>query len=95
MDEALKAELPSPRVAVFSSATKKQFFILVEKAVLCEVPCLSTALFVAFASYYVFNLECPKPNILYFFQDFIVKHPDSYDRNVTYLAITSDIKRFS
>ena len=28
MDEALKAELPSPRVAVFSSATKKQFFIL-------------------------------------------------------------------
>ena len=51
----------------------------------------------AFASYYVFNLEYPKPikNILYFFQDFIVKHPDSYDRNGTYLAITSDIKRFS
>ena len=97
MDEALKAELPSPRVAVFSSATKKQFFILVEKAILCEVPCLSTALFVAFASYYVFNLEYPKPvkNILYFFQDFIVKHPDSYDRNSPYLAITSDVKRFS
>ena len=97
MDDALKADRPSPRVVVFSSATKKQFFVLIEKEVLCEVPCLSTALFVAFAAYYVFNLEYPKPvkNILYFFQDFIVKHPDSRDRNGTYLAITSDINRFS
>ena len=61
---------------------KAVFFNFVEKAVLCEceVPCLSTALFVAFASYYAFSLEYPKPvkNILYFFQDFIVKHPDSH-----------------
>ena len=51
MDEALKPDRPSPRVVVFSSATKKQFYILIEKDVFCEVPCLSTTLFVAFASY--------------------------------------------
>ena len=80
MNEALKADPPSPRV-VFSSATKKQFYILIEKDVLCEVPCLSTAGFVK--------------NILYFFQDFIVRHPDSHDRNGTYLAITSDVNGFA
>ena len=70
MDEVQGRAIPSPQVAVFSSATKKQFFMFVEKAILCEVPCLSTALFVAFASCYVFNLEYPKPvkNILYFFK---------------------------
>ena len=95
MDEALKAELPSPLVARSLECYKAVLYFC-GKAVLCEVPCLSTALFVAFASY-VFNLEYPKPvkNIFYFFQYFIAKHPDSHKRSSTYLAITSDIKQFS
>ena len=68
MEDALKADRPSPRVVVLSSTTKKQFLILVEKEVLCEVPCFSMALFVSFASYYIFNLEYPKQvKIFYFF----------------------------
>ena len=62
---------------------------------LCEVPTLQDALFFVFAAYYVFNLSCPKETekIVFFFQDYIIQHPDSVGRSSTYLATVSDIKR--
>lgn len=48
-----------------------------------------------FAAYYVFNLEYPKQvkSVFYFLQDYVVGHPDSYKRPVTYIAVASDIRR--
>ena len=65
-----KAELYHHLKSQSSRVLQRSSSLFVEKAILCEVPCLSTALFVAFASCYVFNLEYPKPvkNILYFFK---------------------------
>ena len=85
----------APRVVLISSPSKLQYFVVAEKQVLGEYPCLQDALFFCFAAYYVYHLEYPAQvkNMFYFFQDFVVRHPDSHDRSGTYLATTSDIKR--
>lgn len=95
MDEILCEKYSAPRVVLISSPSKIQFFVVAEKQVLGEYPCLQDALFFCFAAYYVFHVEYPSQvkNIFYFFQDFVVRHPDSHDRSGTYLATTSDIKR--
>jgi hypothetical protein len=83
----------SPRIGFL--AKTNQYVIITEKKLLLEPSCIKDALFFLFASYYVYNLEYPQPvkNVLHFFQDFILKHPDSNDRNSTYLSVTSDIKQ--
>ena len=83
-----------PRIAAFLSEERRQYFVVTELRVLCEVPTLQDALFYAFGSYYIFNLAYPKEieKVLYFFQDYIIQHPDSTGRASTYLAIASDIK---
>ncbi len=47
-----------------------------------------------FASYYVYHLQYPSQvkNIVYFMQDFMVRHPNSYDHSGTYLATSSDVE---
>ena len=92
MDEVLCKNYPAPRMIMMSSPSKNQFFVTAEKEVLGEYPCFQ---FFCFAAYYVFHVEYPSQvkNILYFLQDFVVRHPDSLNRNGTYLATTSDIKR--
>ena len=93
--DILREPYSSPRMVQLSSHTKVQFFVVTESAVLSEYPSFQDALFFVFATYYIFHLQYPSQvkNVLYFFQDFIVQHPDSYDRSGTYLATTSDIKR--
>ena len=70
----------APCVAVMISESNKQYFMLMEQTVLCEVPSLPQALFVAFGCYYVYNLEYPTKasNIFFFFQDYLLGYLDSY-----------------
>ena len=94
MDEILCEKYSAPRVVLISSPSKMQFFVVAEKQVLGEYPCLQDALFFCFAAYYVFHVEYPSQvKNIFFFQDFVVRHPDSHIRSGTYLATTSDIKR--
>ena len=95
MDEILREKYSAPRAVMISSPSKNQFFVIAENEILGEYPCFQDALFFCFAAYYVFHVEYPSQakNILYFFQDFVVRHPDSHNRSGTYLATTSDIKR--
>ena len=96
MDEVLCKNYPAPRMIMMSSPYKNQFFVTAENEILGEYPCFQDALAFCFAAYYVFHVEYPsqvKTLILYFLQDFVVRHPDSLNRNGTYLATTSDIKR--
>ena len=59
-----------PRIAAFLSEGRRQYFIVTECRVLCEIPTLQDALFYAFAAYYIFNLTYPKETekILFFFK---------------------------
>ena len=95
MDKVLAIDRPSPRVAAFVNNQKRQYFVITERRVLCEVPSLPLALFHTFAAYYVFNLAYPKEceKLLFFLQDYIIQHPDSVGRTSSYLATASDIKR--
>ena len=95
MDEILREKYSAPRAVMISSPSKYQFFVIAENEILGEYPCFQDALFFGFAAYYVFHVEYPSQakNILYFFQDFVVRYPDSHNRSGTYLATTSDIKR--
>lgn len=95
METILRETYPSPRMVLVSSSAKVQYFVTAEGEVLGEHPSFQDTLFFVFASYYVYHLKYPSQvkNIFYFMQDFIVHHPDSYDRSGTYLATTSDIKR--
>ena len=70
----------APHVAAMIHESNKQYFVLMEQTVLCEVPSLPKALSVAFGCYYVYNLEYPTKasNIFFFFQDYLLGYPDSY-----------------
>ena len=85
----------APRIAAFTGEEAVQYFVLVEQAILCQVPTFQFALFISFSSYYVFHLEYPRQikNMLFFIQDYVLGYPDSYKRPGTYLAIASDIKK--
>ena len=72
----------------------RQYFVLMEQTVLCEVSSLSQALFVAFGCYYVYNLEYPpKASNIFFFQDYLLGYPDSVKRPSSYIAVLSVIKK--
>ena len=73
----------------------RQYFVLMEQSVLCQVSSLSQALFVAFGCYYVYNLEytTKASNIFFFFQDYLLGYPDSAKRPSSYIAVLSDIKK--
>ncbi len=75
----------------------KQFFVLVEQKVLCQVPSFQFALFILFSAYYAFHLQYPRSikNVMFFLQDYVLAYPDSMHRPATYLATASDIKKHS
>lgn len=55
-----ESETNSPIIAAFVGEEAIQYFIIIERSVLCQVPTFQFALFLAFSSYYVFHLEYPK-----------------------------------
>ena len=87
----------SPRIAAFVGEEAIQYFIIIERSVLCQVPSFQFALYLTFSSYYVFHLEYPKAikNVMFFLQDYILSYPDSLRRPATYLATASDIKKLA
>jgi len=86
---------PQPRIAAFVGESGCEYFVVCEQQVLCKVSTFQTALFITFASYYIFNLEYPTlaRNVFCFFQDYILARPDSNKKSGTYLGTVSDIKR--
>ena len=64
----------APRVAAMIGESSKQYFVLMEQTVLCEVSSLPLSLYIAFACYYVYNLEYPikASSIFFFFKDYLL-----------------------
>lgn len=60
----------APRIAAFAGEERSQYFLIIEREVLCELTTFSQAIMVWFVSHYVFNLEyCPKTKeVALFFQ---------------------------
>ena len=83
-----------PRITAFLSEGRRQYFIVTEHRILCEIPTLQDALFYTFGSYYIFNLAHPKEmeKVLFFFPGLHYSTPDSVGRSSMYLAMASDIK---
>ena len=96
--EAL-ARLPparnSPRIIAVIAEESRQYFIVIEQAVLCQVPTFFQALYILFCSYYAFHLHYPPQvqSVFFFLQDYILMYPDSVNRSGSYLAIATDINR--
>ena len=86
-----------PRIAAFVGEEQKQYFVLVERKVLCQVPSFQMALFITFSSFYVFHLEYPKllKHTMFFLQDYVLAYPDSLRRQGSYLGTASDIKKIA
>ena len=86
---------PQPRIAAFVGEDSYEYFVICEQQVLCKVPNFQSALFISFSAFYCFNLEYPTAakNVLCFFQDYILAHPDSSKKSGAYLGVVSDIKR--
>ena len=84
---------PSPNIAAFADESNALYFIFIEGKILRKSTRFLDALFLMFASYYVFNLKYPMKakNILCFLQDYIFGYADSHGRSATYLATVSDI----
>lgn len=85
----------SSQIAAFVGEEMKQYFVIVEQRVLCQVPSFQLSLFISFSAHYVFHLQYPKPikNVMFFLQDYVLAIPDSLRRPATYLATASDIKK--
>ncbi len=75
----------------------KQFLVLVEQKMLCQVPSFQFSLFIMFSACYAFHLEYPRAvkNVMFFLQDYVLAYPDSMHRPATYIVTASDIKKHS
>ena len=62
----------SPRIVAFIGEETKQYFVLVEQDVLCQVPSVQLTL------QCILHLEYPKQlkNVMYFLQDCVLAYPD-------------------
>ena len=91
----------APRIAYFPGEDQPQYFLFVEKEVLCITPVFSQALMLWFVAHYVFNLEyCIKiKEVALFVQEFIFKLPATSgmkrQKTATYLSVTTDIQNYS
>ena len=85
------------RIAAFVAEEQKQYFVLVERKVLCQVPSFQMALFITFSSFYVFHLEYPKllKHTMFFLQDYVLAYPDSLRRQGSYLGTALNIKKIA
>ena len=87
----------SPRIIeVLDDDGVPVYNIVCERNCFCKTPTFHDALYFCFATYYIFNLEYPKPvsNLLFFFfQDCILSFPDSLDRNTNFVTIVTDINK--
>ena len=75
VDVALSIPKPQPRITSFIGDDSKSYC---EQQILCKLDLLQNAIFIMFAVYYCFNLECPTPakNVFSFLQDYIISSCD-------------------
>ena len=75
----------------------EEYFIICKRRMICKGPSLKAVIFIAFATYYSFNLEYPKQcrEILTFMQNYLLQSPDSNKRRATYLSISTDINNYA
>ena len=85
------------RIAVMISDVNHEIFVVCEQKPLCKVPSLEEGIFIAFAAYYIFNLEYPKEirGLMTFLQDYILQVTDNLKRNASYLSISTDINNYA
>ena len=89
----------APRFAAFQGADggHVDYFIFIEKTVLCKVNTFSKALVLWFVSHYIFNLEYAKvvKDVALFFQEFVFRLPCiGNKKSASYLTVTSDLEAF-
>ena len=86
----------SPKIGLFfPDDGTEEYFIFIEKSVLCKVTSFERALFTWFSLFYVFDLQYSKEakEVCLFFQEFVFGIPDnSVAKSSTYLSITTDIQ---
>lgn len=91
----------APRFAAFQGTDGGivNYFIFIEKSVLCKVNSFAKALMLWFASHYIFNLEYEKKvkDVAVFLQEFVFGLPDTSGakKSASYLTITSDLQAFA
>ena len=101
VDEIMLRDPPrmAPRVAAFQGADggHTDYFIFIEKAVLCKVNTFAKAIMFWFVSHYVFKLEYEKrlKDVALFFQEFVFGLPAGTKKSALYLTVTSDLHAFA
>ena len=77
------------------NSSELSYFLFVEQEVLFCVSSFSKAIFLWFATFYVFNLHYEKSTreVPLFFQEYVFGHPDPCKKTSTYLSVSTDIQR--
>jgi hypothetical protein len=91
----------APRISCFTGESEStDYFIIIEKKLLCKVSSFAEALCTWFASHYVFDLVYPKQtkDVALFFQEYVFGLPEQggsrSTHSATYLTVSSDINKF-
>ena len=88
----------APRISEFITEDgSSKYMIFVEQQVLCETGSMTKAIYLWFASYYVFHLcyDSTVMDVCLFFQEFVFGLPCTTKRSSSYLSTATDIQRLS
>lgn len=97
--EEIAARQPAPRFACFPNGEEQEYFLFVERKIICTVKSFTKCLMMWFIMHYVFNLQYAKPvkEVGLFLQEFVFTLPESGSKNKTsrYLTVRSDISKYT
>ena len=89
----------APRISCFTGESEStDYFIIIEKKLLCKVSSFAEALCTWFASHYVFDLVYPKQtkDVALFFQEYVFGLPEQggsrSTHSATYLTVSTLLK---
>lgn len=90
---------PTPLIACFQTGPSQlSYFIFIEHVIVTQrLTSFSSALFVLFATFFIYNLEYTKEvaDVASFIQELIFLLPCKRRKTTTYLTATTGIKSFS
>ena len=74
-----------------------EYYLFMERAVICSVKSFTKALFLWFSLHYIFKLEYKKyvAEVGVFFQEFVFGLPCPLTKTSTYLTTTTDIQKLT
>ena len=67
MEDKVKKGTPAPNVIQAGPEESKQFFVITENEIFCEIPDILKAVATLLAVYYVFDIVYPKNGVVVFF----------------------------